>query len=277
MADRGGFIVLHRKILDSWVWRLENSDHTKVALQLLLEANWKPTKIMRGGEMIEIPRGSCLVAERKLAERAGVGRQVCRTAIRLLVAGGFLTRDLTHGFSLITIVNYDTYQDRPDDANPAANPPLTHDQPTANPRLTRSEQGNKETSQSAAAEQGEFQLENPSPEPTRPPGWEALSDPQRKLLSRHLETVLRLWDLQGQFRGELKPTAERLHRVAQRLEAGATESECRLVLNQYATEAKRTGEGKWFDGVTNWRPDNFDRALGQAQGTTRRRRGGEFG
>jgi hypothetical protein len=149
MADRGGFIVLHRKILDSWVWKLENNDHTKVALQLLLEANWKPTKIMRGGEMIEIPRGSCLVAERKLAKRAGVGRQVCRTAIRLLVTGGFLTRDLTHGFSLITIVNYDTYQDRSDEANPAANPPLTHDQPTANPRLTRSEQGNKETTEGA--------------------------------------------------------------------------------------------------------------------------------
>jgi hypothetical protein len=61
----------------------------------------------------------------------------------------------------------------------------------------------------------------------------------------------------------MKPTPERLAVVAERLEAGASEEECVLVLRHYAAEAKRS-DGRWFNGETNWRASNFTRALGQA-------------
>jgi hypothetical protein len=58
---------------------------------------------------------------------------------------------------------------------------------------------------------------------------------------------------------------EALVRVAERLEAGASEEECEHVLRVYAAEAKKSN-GQWFNGQTNWRAENFARALGQPLG-----------
>jgi hypothetical protein len=146
MADRGGFIVLHRKILDSWVWTLP-LEQRMVALQLLLEANWKPTKVFRGKRLVTVPRGSCIIALRELADRVGVGVQTVRTALVNLEAGAFLTRTPTQHHTLVSITNYSKYQDRAEPANTPTNTPVTQDQHTPNTRLTRSEQGNKETTE----------------------------------------------------------------------------------------------------------------------------------
>lgn len=61
-------------------------------------------------------------------------------------------------------------------------------------------------------------------------------------------------------------TAERLVPIAKRLEAGATPEECERVLRHYAREAAKRPKAKlkWFNGETNWRKDNFGRALGMA-------------
>lgn len=101
-------------------------------------------------------------------------------------------------------------------------------------------------------------------------GFASLSARQRSLLERHLTVALRLWALQDKLRKELtgtrvlKPTAERLLRVAERLEAGATEADCEAVLRKYRADASKNPQ--WFNGMTNWRPENFDRALGMAGG-----------
>jgi hypothetical protein len=107
----------------------------------------------------------------------------------------------------------------------------------------------------------------------QPPGWSSLPKTKQRVLGRHLPSATRLWDLQEDLRREALPssrgleaTAERLAAVAERLEAGATEQECELVLRQYAAEAKQS-DGKWFNGETNWRARNFTRALGQVGGS----------
>lgn len=105
-------------------------------------------------------------------------------------------------------------------------------------------------------------------EPDRPVGWDSISASQRNVLAKHLTAALRIWDAQDQLRRELggrtlKPTAERLVRVAARLEAGATEADCEAVLRKYRADASSKPDGAhWFNGETNWRPNNFDRALG---------------
>jgi len=100
-------------------------------------------------------------------------------------------------------------------------------------------------------------------------GWNALSKTKQKVLRKYLSRAEHLWGLQEQLRREarpgargLEPTAERLAAVAERLDAGATEQECELVLRQYADEAKRS-DGRWFNGETNWKASNFTRTLGQ--------------
>ncbi len=92
-----------------------------------------------------------------------------------------------------------------------------------------------------------------------------LSAAKRQVLERWLVTATELWALQDELRQQLdpdlrplKPTADRLHRVAAVLESGVDASDCAEVLRKYAAD----GDAQWFNGETNWRPANFDRALG---------------
>lgn len=81
----------------------------------------------------------------------------------------------------------------------------------------------------------------------------------------------RLWDLQNELRQQaipgslpLRATAKALDRVAKILADGHTPADCETVLRRYAVEARSKRESaQWFDGVTNWRPENFARALGK--------------
>ncbi len=83
--------------------------------------------------------------------------------------------------------------------------------------------------------------------------------------------VSQLWDLQNRLRQEaipgtrpLKPTAENLARVADRLAAGHDFQDCEHVLRVYAAEARAKPDARqWFNGESNWRRDNFARALGR--------------
>ncbi len=95
----------------------------------------------------------------------------------------------------------------------------------------------------------------------------------RAVLETRRQDALRLFQAQEELRCDAVPgtrkrtaTDERLTAIAERLEAGATVGDCEHVLRVYAHEARlATGKGDrvWFDGETNWRPKNFERALGQ--------------
>ena len=107
-----------------------------------------------------------------------------------------------------------------------------------------------------------------APSPTR--GTE-----HESLLAKWGEEAGELWDLQEILRASvipgskpLKPTADRLVRVCERLQGkaegeGASREDCEAVLRAYAEEARRRPDSaKYFNGETNWRPRNFDRTLG---------------
>lgn len=91
-----------------------------------------------------------------------------------------------------------------------------------------------------------------------------------RVLAEHGAEAGELWDLQEMLRASaiprsrpLEPTSERLGRICQRLAGGASREDCEAVLRSYAAEAKRDpGAARHLNGVTNWRPENFDRTLG---------------
>lgn len=95
---------------------------------------------------------------------------------------------------------------------------------------------------------------------------------------------MQLWEFQDEQRNwkgckNLKPNAERLCRIAERLEAGITIEECQEVLEFLSQQANQTPEQReWFNGTTNWRPENFDRSAGRSTtGQTQQQRPGDFG
>lgn len=62
----------------------------------------------------------------------------------------------------------------------------------------------------------------------------------------------------------LKLTKTSVDMICKLFVDGHTEEEAQAVIRQYAREAKAKPESmEWFDGVTNFRPANFQRALGK--------------
>lgn len=99
-----GWIKLYRSLLD-WEWYSDcNVVYTFV--HLLLEANWEDKK-WRG---LTIPRGSLVTSVAKLAESLKLTIQQTRTVLNKLKSTNNITIVSTNGYSLITIVDYDLYQ-----------------------------------------------------------------------------------------------------------------------------------------------------------------------
>ena len=128
-----------------------NGEHRMVWLTLLLAANWKNTEVWTRKGRLVVQRGQALLAQRTLAERSGVSRRNVRTALDMLTSEGAIqaAQVPVHGAktaSLITIVNYEKYQDvaeREDfdsaEERPKSGPIRTRGTSSRSNRLRRSE------------------------------------------------------------------------------------------------------------------------------------------
>jgi hypothetical protein len=125
-----GFILLARKIgaEDSWV-RCLQPQHFKFMVMLLLRARWKAGVYMTpSGNILTVERGQYAAPVRRLAEECGVSYQSSRTGLILLARRGFLTHEVTQGLTVVTISNYERYQDIQNYINAIPNASLTQAQ-----------------------------------------------------------------------------------------------------------------------------------------------------
>ena len=109
-----GFVKLWRSITESSLWTMPAID-VKLFFYLVAHANWKnkkwwSSKLQRD---IVIPRGSLVTSINHLAE--GVREQRSRVYRSLCRLGGAhkITRKSEHEFTVVTICNYDYYNDAP--------------------------------------------------------------------------------------------------------------------------------------------------------------------
>lgn len=103
--SKGGFIVIHRKILD-WEWY--NDINTKVLfLHLLLKANYKPLKF----EGRDILRGQLVTSLPSLSSQTGLSVRQVRVSLDKLKMTGEVTSSSFARYRIITITKYDEYQD----------------------------------------------------------------------------------------------------------------------------------------------------------------------
>lgn len=117
-------------------------DRLAVWLWLLDNAVWKDTTHDVKGHTVQVPRGSVCASERHISEQCGVGYQVVRTAIKRFKSEHMINATPTHGKNLITLCNYEKYQDPKSDTNAQGNATLTQHQRNPN---AQKEQGNKGT------------------------------------------------------------------------------------------------------------------------------------
>lgn len=115
-----GFIVLHRK-MNKWEWA-QKPLTLALFIHLILNANHKDQE----WQGITVKRGQIITGRKKLAENTGLSERQVRTALNHLKATKEVTITTTKKYSIISITNYNKYQD--------------YDQQNANKRPTSDQQ-----------------------------------------------------------------------------------------------------------------------------------------
>lgn len=121
-----GYIKLHRKITE-WEW-YDDANTLRLFLHVLLNAN-HTSKNWHG---IEIKSGELLTGRFKLAQALKLSEQQIRTSLNKLKLTNVITIKSTSQYSIITIKNWNLYQQN----NQQNNQRITNEQPTNNQRIT---------------------------------------------------------------------------------------------------------------------------------------------
>lgn len=133
---------MYRSFLD-WEW-YPDTNCVRLALHFILKANYQPKKWQ--GTVID--RGQLVTSRGQLAEETGLSPMQVRTTLDKLQRTGFLTKCTTSKYTIVTICNYDYYQQKQDGCDdgeqPADNQQITSEQPTDNQQITITKEYKKE-------------------------------------------------------------------------------------------------------------------------------------
>ncbi|MBM0383625.1 DnaD domain-containing protein [Staphylococcus pseudintermedius] len=106
-----GWISLHRSIENHWLYPKERPfSELEAWLYLLLTVNHKDNKTLFDGKIIVVKRGSTYTSLRKLSERWNWSTTKVTRFLNLLEQDNMVTQKKDSRKTVITVVNYDIYQ-----------------------------------------------------------------------------------------------------------------------------------------------------------------------
>lgn len=112
-----GWISLHRKIQENWLWEDKPFSKGQAWLDLLLMVNHEDKKIMLGNELIEVKRGSRITSIRYLCDRWGWSNTKVKNFLNLLQNDNMIVVKSDTKKTTLTVVNYNDYQVTSDNKN----------------------------------------------------------------------------------------------------------------------------------------------------------------
>jgi DnaD/phage-associated family protein len=127
-----GFIKLHRKIQDHWIYQEKRKfSRYEAWLDMLMMANHKDNKFLLGNELVEVEKGSFITSELKLMERWDWGKGKLRTFLEMLENDGMIVKKSDRKKTTITICNYCVYHHFETENGPQADHERTTSGPSA--------------------------------------------------------------------------------------------------------------------------------------------------
>jgi hypothetical protein len=138
-----GYILLYRSLLETPLFKNKPAAWLKIWLYILLQANWRESVFRpRQGEPITVPAGSLVTSLEKLGTHAALSKEHARRCLDYLERTRAVTLQRTHHWTIVTIVNWATYQQSDDAAHHtghhashhAESERATHDPPHQTPR-----------------------------------------------------------------------------------------------------------------------------------------------
>jgi len=121
-SQNNGFIKIHRRLLD-WQW-YQSTNHVRLFVHILLTANYKETAWRKE----KIMPGQLLTGLNQLSANTSLSIQSVRTVLKDLISTNEITIKTTNKYRIITVINWNLYQD----TNKQANNQLTNNQQTTN-------------------------------------------------------------------------------------------------------------------------------------------------
>lgn len=141
-TSNNSWIKMYRSFLD-WEW-YPDTNCVRLALHFILKANYRAKK-WKG---LIIDRGQLVTSRGQLSEETGLSEMQIRTAIDKLDNCGFITKSGTRKYTIITVCNYDLYQQAQDGfdngCQPTDSQQITSKQPTDNQQITTTKEYKKE-------------------------------------------------------------------------------------------------------------------------------------
>jgi len=106
---QSGWIKIHRRINEHWIWKSPN--YLKWWLDLIMLANHKPAKILINSKLVTIEQGVYHTSVEKLSERWSVDRKAVFRFFDLLEKDSMITiKKSRQGGTTIKLSNYAAYQ-----------------------------------------------------------------------------------------------------------------------------------------------------------------------
>jgi hypothetical protein len=105
-----GWITLHRKIKDHWVF--DNPEYFKAWVSILLDVNHDDNKVMIGGELLTCKRGESLNSVETWVRIFGKSwtKSKVRTFFKMLESDSMIATKGMRKTTHLSVCNYDTYQ-----------------------------------------------------------------------------------------------------------------------------------------------------------------------
>jgi hypothetical protein len=127
-----GFIKLHRKIQEHWIYQEKRKFSKYEAwLDMLMMANHKDNKFALGSELVEVKKGSFITSELKLMDRWDWGKEKLRTFLKILENDSMIVKKSDRKKTTITISNYCVYHGYESENRPQTDHEQTVSRPSA--------------------------------------------------------------------------------------------------------------------------------------------------
>ena len=106
-----GYILLHRDLMENWVWQDEIFTKGQAWVDLLMLVNHSDNdKVLINNKFISVKRGETITSKLKLAKRWGWSRKKLDKFLGLLERDGMATTESTPHYTTIKVLNYNVYQ-----------------------------------------------------------------------------------------------------------------------------------------------------------------------
>jgi hypothetical protein len=107
-----GWIKIHREITRHWIF--QDSEKFKWWIDMLFLASYEDNKTLVKNQIAEVKRGQFIGSLSFFTKRWGVSKERVINFLKLLQSDGMIDKKSDKNITIITICNYESYQDVPD-------------------------------------------------------------------------------------------------------------------------------------------------------------------